>query len=111
MNIVANEAGLSLEIIKGHPEDKEPEIFIGGDSSNPSWDEYLSKYRAEYQGHIMLMKQAIIENGLLGYTGQDAQEFYFQFSDGELWGFSWRAWGDLMSAIVDKREGYMAYYM
>ena len=35
----------------------------------------------------------------------------FVFSDKTALGFSWRAWGDLMSAIVGKNEGYMAYYM
>ncbi len=57
------------------------------------------------------MKKTIQENGLLGYTGQDAEQYTFKFSDGVVIGFTWRGWGDLMQAIVDKREGYIAYYM
>lgn len=111
MKTVTNENGLSVEIIEGHPEEIEPNIFLGGDSNNPSWEEYLGDFKEEYKPHVLLIRDVIKENCLLGYTGQDAQDYYFKFSDGEFWGFSWRAWGDLMQAIVDKREGYMAYYM
>lgn len=87
--------------------------LIGGDSSNPSWDEYVEGYKEEYREHIKLIRKAIEENGWVGYTGEDQERenIQFRFSDGSLWGFSWRAWGDLMQAIVNKKEGYMAYYM
>ena len=110
---VSNEAGLSVTIISSREltaEDK-PNSFLGGDSSNPTWDEYLEDYKDEYKPHILLIKKSIEENHMIGYTGQDADDVYFKFSDGHIWGFTWRAWGDLMQSIVNKKEGYMAYYM
>ena len=113
MKVVSNENGLSLEILKYYdPKEGDNYIpFMGGDSRNPSWDEYLADFKDEYKPHVLLLKKGIQENGMIGYTGQDANEIVFKFSDGEMWGFTWRAWGDLMQAIVNKREGYMAYYM
>ena len=115
---VINEKGLSVEIIIGYDitetddqPKKKPHHFLGGDDSNPSWEAYVSDYREEYHDHLRLLRKCIEENGLVGVTGQYADNMYFKFSDGEVWGFTWRAWGDLMQSIVDKREGYMAYYM
>jgi hypothetical protein len=113
MKIVTNENGLSLEIVRDYVqadgEDYSP--MFGGDDSNPSWEEYLDDYKEEFKPHILLLKKSIEENGLVGYTGQDADDLYFKFSDGNVMGFSWRGWGDLMQAIVNKNEGYIAYYM
>lgn len=115
---VTNETGLSVEIIRGYDVTEtndniknKPHHFMGGDDSNPSWEAYLSDYNEEFRPHVLLIKKCIEDNGLVGTTGQDADDMYFKFSDGHVWGFTWRAWGDLMQAIVDKREGYMAYYM
>ncbi len=113
MKVVTNESGLSVEILKIYSE-KEGDnyhVVLGGDSSNPSWEEYLSDFKDEYKPHVLLLRKSIQENAMVGWTGQDANSTYFKFSDGEVWGFTWRGWGDLMQAIVDKREGYMAYYM
>lgn len=87
--------------------------LMGGDTSNPSWEEYLNRYKDEYKPHFVLIKNAIEENGWVGMTGEEMQNenIQFQFSDGKAIGFSWRAWGDLMQAIVNKKEGYMKYYM
>ncbi len=87
--------------------------LMGGDSSNPSWDEYMDDVKDEYKQHFELIKTAIKENGWIGMTGEQQQNenIQFRFSDGSLFGFSWRAWGDLMQAIVNKKEGYMTYYM
>lgn len=106
---VSNEEGLTVEIIRDSTEDYAP--MLGGDDSNPSWEAYLNDYKEEYRPHVLLLKKSIEENGLVGETGQYANNLSFKFSDGQHWGFSWRAWGDLMQAIVDKNEGYMAYYM
>lgn len=115
---VTNDKGLSVEIIRSYDvvetDDtikKKPHHFLGGDSNNPSWEAYVSDFKEEYQDHVRLLRKCIEDNGLVGITGQDADDMYFRFSDGETWGFTWRAWGDLMQSIVDKREGYMTYYM
>jgi len=87
--------------------------IMGGDNSNPTWDEYMEYVKDEYKEHFELIKKAIIDNGWIGMTGEGQQNenISFKFSDGVHFGFSWRAWGDLMQAIVNKKEGYMTYYM
>lgn len=113
MKVVSNEKGLSLEIIKDHQLTDSDDVtpMLGGDDSNPTWEEYLNDFKEEYRPHVLLIRKSIEENGLMGYTGQEASEFNFKFSDGQFWSFSWRAWGDLMQSIINKNEGYMAYYM
>lgn len=88
-------------------------IVMGGIDPPPSWDEYLADYKDEFKPHILAIRDAIEQGGLLGICGddQDARAIAFRTSDGYHWSFSWRAWGDLMQAIKDEREGYMAYYM
>lgn len=89
------------------------DAISGGDNSNPTWEEYIEYYIPEFQPHIKLIREQIEKHGYVGITGEKKQELgiSFKFSDGKHIGFSWRAWGDLMQAIVDKREGYMKYYM
>lgn len=111
MNIVSNESGLSVTILEGNYDHLDPQIMLGGNPDCPTWEEYLRKWKDEFKPHVLLLKKAIEENGLVGQTGEDAEVFTFQFSDGQTWCFSWRGWGDLMSAIVDKQEGYLKYYM
>ena len=83
----------------------------GGDSTNPTWDEYLDCWKLEVQPHIIAIKDAIVKHGLVGVTADKiCNEIWFEVGE---YAFSctWRAWGDLMQAIVNKQEGYMAYYM
>jgi len=107
---VKDENGLELTVTTGHHEDYQP--IIGGMVNSPTWEEYLSDYKDEFKPHLRLIKKAIEDLGWVGYTsGRIVDDTCFVFSDGNLLGFSWRAWGDLMSAIVGKNEGYLAYYM
>jgi hypothetical protein len=100
--IVSNESGLSLMIVRNYEPLPTDNYFpiLGGDNRNQSWQEYFDE-----------MKQSIEDNRLIGCTGQYADDLYFKYSDGVVFSFSWRGWGDLMQSIVDKREGYMTYYM
>lgn len=114
--IVSNEQGLSVEVvliddISEHDYNDRVKIQLGGDDTNPSWEEYLNDYKDEFKPHVLLIRKFIEENRLIGISGNDTNDWNFNFSDGEIWGFSMRAWGDLMQSIVDKNEGYMAYYM
>jgi len=85
--------------------------IMGGDQSNPSWKEYLRGFKEEFQPHMVLIKQYLEKNGLVGECASEiADKKHFEFNDGEKIGFTWRAWGDLMQAVVGKREGYMKYY-
>lgn len=104
---------LTLEILYNNAD--ECQIISGGDSSNPTWEKYLSGFYKEFHPHLELVKTAILDykNGLYQITGEEKQNLgvSFKFSDGTHISFTWRGWGDLMQAIVNKREGYMRYYM
>jgi hypothetical protein len=106
---------VTLEILYNVEKDESYHSIMGGDNSNPTWEEYMANAGDEYKHHLELIKEAILnpDNELYKITGEEKQErgISFKFSDGQHWGFSWRAWGDLMQAIVGKREGYMKYYM
>lgn len=107
---VKNENGLELTVTTNHPEDYQR--IIGGMDISPNWEEYLSDYKNEFKPHFKLIKKAIEDLGWVGETAdRKANDTCFVFSDKTALCFSWRAWGDLMSAIVGKNEGYMAYYM
>lgn len=108
MKPAKNKTGLSVEIVNCSDE---TEGIMGRDDSNPKWAEYVKEYKRKYQPHIRLIRKIIIENGIIGTTGQDQNSWAFKFSDETNIGFTWRAWGDLMQAIVNKQEGYMTYYM
>ncbi len=107
---VKNDAGLELTVTDFYPEYFE--AISGGISTNPTWEEYLDSINEEYRPHINLIKKSFED---LGWVGEKARyksnKTCFVFSDGISFGFSWRAWGDLMSAIVGQREGYMYYYV
>lgn len=109
MGKIEGNTPLKLEIVYN----EEGYAIMGGDGSNPTWEEYLLGFKEEFWPHLEMIKTAIKENGLLGITGEEKQDrgISFKFSDGTHFGFSWRAWGDLMQAIVNKKEGYMKYYM
>jgi len=86
--------------------------IFGGDPSNPTWEEYLAQYDDEFKPHIIAIRKAIEESEWMKATAEQfCNNHIFECSDGITYAFSWRAWGDLMQAIVDKREGYMSYYM
>lgn len=107
---VKYENGLELTVTTKKPNDYIP--ILGGMDIAPNWEEYLSDIKDEYVPHFKLIKKAIEDLGWVGETADSkANDTFFVFSDAEALGFSWRAWGDLMSAIVGKNEGYMAYYM
>ena len=110
-NINKKEITIHAEIIKGAtPENAH--IIGGGLPNNPNWDEYLSDYTPEWHPHIIAIRNAIEKSSFMRATGEQfCNDHYFKLSDGSCWGFTWRAWGDLMQAIINKREGYMNYYM
>jgi len=85
--------------------------IISGSREPMTWDEWQEMFVEEYQNYWEILKQKIINGNLVGKTGEWQDNKLFKFSDGKTFGFSWRGWGDFMSAIVGKKEGYMAYYM
>lgn len=106
---VKNIDGLELTVTDEEQLIYEP--IMGGMEISPNWEEYISHFKDEFTPHLNLIKKAIEDLGWVGLTADIfANDTYFVFSDGVCVGFSWRAWGDLMSAIVGKREGYIKYY-
>lgn len=110
--------GLTVELIYGEVRvwflagsDEDGWMSIsGGDDSNPTWQEYIDALMPEYKLHFELIRQLIENYGWKGQCAQDTSNcHYFKFSDGHKVCFSWRAWGDLMQAIVGEREGYLTY--
>lgn len=109
---IKNKQGLELTIATNYPDNCSYCPIMGGDDGNPTWAEYLKGFQKKYRPHIELVKKGIKKMGWVGCTGQEiANEYCFIFNDNNAIGFSWRAWGDLMQAIVNKKEGYMIYYM
>lgn len=101
---------LTVEMIK----DETPEecfIKLGGDTSDPTWEEFTANMYPDWQERFNVLRTFIETNKMVGMCGDEQEDYYFKFSDGEMISFSMRAWGDLMQAIVGKREGYMRYYM
>lgn len=107
--------GLYVTIVKrdldSEVEDDVHHVLTGGDMSNPTWEEYLERFNEDVVPRVILIRKAIED---YGWVGEKASSFcnrhQFRFNDGMTVGFTWRAWGDLMQAIVGKREGFMAYY-
>lgn len=103
---------MNVEIIECTNE-KYPDDYqiISGGREPMSWEDWQDMFLYEYKIYWNVLKQKIIDDNLIGKTGEWQNEKLFKFSDGKIFGFSWRGWGDFMSAIVGKKEGYMKYYM
>lgn len=86
-------------------------IEMGGIDPAPSWQEYLARYKRKYKPYILAIKKVVEEAHLLSTPANEiANSIWFELSDGIAFAFSWRAWGDLIQSIRNKREGYMAFY-
>ena len=91
-------------------EDPKSHIITGGDPNNPNWEEYIRETKLKYQIYFEVLKEYVVKH-YYKTNGQNQDDYYFEFSDGIKFSFTWRGWGDFMQAIINKREGYMAYYM
>lgn len=58
------------EIMFGDPK---LNIISGGDSSNPSWEEYMDYFLGKYKEHLMAIKSVLKENNMIGMTGEEMQ--------------------------------------
>lgn len=116
MKQVSNENGLKLDLVRvdtiGSGIDPQKLLpLLDGGLESLSWDEYLDDFTEEFQPHVLLMKKCIEENNLVGAKADKmASDWCFKSSDGYIFSLSWKAWGDFMQAVVNKKEGYMAYY-
>ena len=90
------------------------DTIMGGDPSNPTWEDYVAEFKDDYVPYIEAARKATEDSTWMRSSGGSfCNEHYFEFDDEQksTLCFSWRAWGDFMQAIVGKCEGYMAYYM
>jgi hypothetical protein len=103
---------LTVEVVQ-EQKDENISILMGGYDSNPTWEEYLDLFNDEARPRLELIKEYIEKSDWIYKITAEyfCNDNHFRFSDGKEISFTWRAWGDLMQAIVGKREGYMAYYM
>lgn len=85
--------------------------IISGGRDAMTWKQWQNMFTDEYKIYWEILKQKIIDENLIGKTGEWQDNKLFKFSDGKTFAFSWRGWGDFMSAIVGRKEGYMKYYM
>ncbi len=100
------------------PSEPQPEIdderhvrLWGGLDPPPNWVEYLADFEADYRPTIEAARRWLeAREGAIPMAGDWCNDNYLRFSDGTTLTFTWRAWGDFAQAVVDKREGYMAYY-
>jgi hypothetical protein len=109
-----NDNGLEVKIIKSYVQSKfdfdKMVIVSGYDPTNPTWEMYLEQFEPDQLPYILLIRETIINNKVLGKTAsQYSYHTYFEFSDGVVWHFTNRAFSDLMQSIVNKREGYEIY--
>jgi hypothetical protein len=83
----------------------------GVNKFHPSWEEYLDLMPTDLLIHLHLIKKAILDIGWVGKPASEVTDKWnFYFSDGRILNFTNRAWGEMMSALVNKREGYEEYY-
>lgn len=103
---------MTVEIIE-HTSEEYPKDYqiISGGISAMTWQEWQDMFIDSYKLYWEVLRKKIIDENLVGKTGEWQNNKLFRFSDGKTFGFSWRGWGDFMSAIVGKNEGYMFYYM
>lgn len=87
------------------------EVMFGGMRNPPSWETYIkSCIRPGRRRHSRLMKKWLLKKPRI-LCGDEVNNISFRFSDGVIIAFTCRGWGDFAQAVVDKREGYMKYYM
>jgi len=104
---------LEREMIKAYIVEDDDGIdyspIMGGNPTPERWRRYRSHFIEPER--ITAVKNAIIDAGLVGQCAMQVGNVVFKFSDnGRPWGLSFRAWGDLMDAIVGEKRGYMYYY-
>ncbi len=96
----------------GWDEDNDNHVrLMGGDLMNPTWREYLDDFSSEWRAVMIAIARCVRKSWCWKITANKCCTIWFETDDGHTLKFSWRAWGDFMQALVNKREGYMTYYM
>jgi hypothetical protein len=75
-----------------------PTYFIYALRGGMDWDRYLSTFAIPDK--IQLIRQYVIENGLVGSSENITKNRYFRFSDGETLRFSNAGWIEFQTALT-----------
>lgn len=102
---------LSSSVSAEHAEKGNVITVWGGINPPPDWNEYLAGFKLEARPKILAIRKLLIKENLTRtFANQMANETVFFFpEDGIYIWFTWRAWGDLIQSIENKREGYRQY--
>lgn len=88
------------------------DYIVPGGMEAMDWNKYIECYSSEMAKNIEAIKECILNSE---FKESKADEFcndhYFELSNGMKIAFTWRAWGDLLSSMRGKKEGYMVFYM
>lgn len=86
--------------------------IMGGNPYPKDWEEFKNEWEEEYWPKLEAIKVEITNKGLIGSLAMEVcNDIIFTFSDdSKAMTFSFRAWGDLMDAIIGEKNGYISYY-
>lgn len=102
---------LTVKVVQDD-QDEQQVVVSGGRSDNPTLEEYINELSDEWKPKIQVLADFIKNSEYYKMTADRfCNDNHFRFSDGREIAFTWRGWGDFMQAVVNEREGYMAYYM
>jgi hypothetical protein len=93
------------------PEGCDCDGWLGGDPSSPNWEGYVAGFNNDLRPYFEVWKEWILVQNPYPCADEICNDYHFEFSDGKKFSLSWRAWGDLVQAAVNKQEGYLTYYM
>lgn len=102
---------LTVKIVSDKETKTPYETLMGGDNTNPTWVEYIADKDTNLRKYLEVLKHFVETNDMVGMCGDEQDDNVYLFSDDFALGFTWRAWGDFMQAVVNKQEGYMTYYI
>jgi hypothetical protein len=92
------------------PDDPRNISLSGGLLDAPTWADYVERFAPHAQIAVTMARAWIEAAELVGLHGDEFQDWEFALPHDMRLGFTQRAWGDFMQAIVGRREGYQAYY-
>ena len=98
--IRAGKDKVTAKLIEGNIE--RPTYFIYALRGVMNWDIYLSTFTIPDK--IQLIRQYVIENGLVGSSENITKNRYFRFSDGETLRFSDQGWIEFQKALTSESK-------
>ena len=95
---------INIKFYNPHYNYKHKQILISG-GSDCIWSEFIGKFPKIIQPYIIEIRKEIERTGLIKLTGQEMNNTIFEFEDGVTFGFTWRAWGEMVQSVGYQRVG------